>query len=475
MSSNKKTTEQNEKKVITKYDLKQQRKEEQKIKEQKEKKRSAIIKVVVIALLVCFIASFPIHTYSVLNNTYITVGDEKITKVEFDYHYNITKNSYLNEYGSYMSYFGVDVTAPDFEDQMYSDTLTWRDFLEQMTVDNLIEGKAIKAEAAAAGFAPETDEEFENFKASIIVAAEMAGVSQKDYIRATYGSNATMNRIEDFVRESIVNTAYFAQIEESKAPTDEEVQTQYDNNTDSYDSVDYRITTINAELSSETPTDEEVKKAMAEAKKQADEAEKTVATEGTLHQGVTKTLTASLLSDWLFDSARKEGETTVIEDSTSNRYYAVAFEKRYLDQTPSADVRVIVSEDKSGEEILNEWKSGAATEDSFIELCATYSVDSTAYSGGLYNGLTKSYAPAEIQEWLYDKSRVTGDTFAVSAEDGSYHYVAYYVGQNDPEWKINIYNALLNEALSDYLAEISANVEIKDPKGNLNYLKVAAE
>lgn len=61
----------------------------------------------------------------------------------------------------------------------------------------------------------------------------------------------------------------------------------------------------------------------------------------------------------------------------------MAFEKRYLDETPSADVRVIIpTEDKTGEEILEEWKSGAATEDSFAELCKKYTQDTSAVENG---------------------------------------------------------------------------------------------
>ena len=70
----------------------------------------------------------------------------------------------------------------------------------------------------------------------------------------------------------------------------------------------------------------------------------------------------------------------------------MAFEKRYLDETPSADVRVIIpTEDKTGEEILEEWKSGAATEDSFAELCKKYTQDTSAVeNGGLFEQVTKT-------------------------------------------------------------------------------------
>lgn len=51
----------------------------------------------------------------------------------------------------------------------------------------------------------------------------------------------------------------------------------------------------------------------------------------------------------------------------------------------------------------------------------------------------------------------------------------YYVGQNDPAWKLSVRSTLLSETMTAYMEEISAGIEVEDSKGNLNYLKVEAE
>ena len=84
MSKKENVTEQTEEKVMTKYDRKMQQRKEQKEKEKREKRRNTIIGVVVVAALVCLVASFPIRTYLAVNETYVTVGGEDISKVEFD-------------------------------------------------------------------------------------------------------------------------------------------------------------------------------------------------------------------------------------------------------------------------------------------------------------------------------------------------------------------------------------------------------
>lgn len=476
MSKKENVTEQTEEKVMTKYDRKMQQRKEQKEKEKREKRRNTIIGVVVVAALVCLVASFPIRTYLAVNETYVTVDGEDISKVEFDYNYSVAYNNYMNYYGSYMSYFGVDLTK-DLSTQMYSDTLSWKDFFDQMTVDNLKQSKALMAEAKAAGFTYDTTEEYKNFEESVKSAASEAGVSVKDYVQQLYGSYATLNRISDYVKESIIVGAFYEQKSEELAPTAEEVQEYYNNNTAEYDSVDYRVTNIKAEVPAETetyqPSEAEIAKAMEDAKVLAEAAEAKVAKEGELQENVTKYAAISLIRDWLFDDARKAGDTTIIEDATNHQYYVLAFEKRYLDETPSVDVRVIISDEDNGQAILDEWKNGEATEDSFGQLCAKYSVDtSSATSGGLMEGTTKNGMPEELSAWLFDASRAAGDTVSITSADTSYTYVMYYVGQNDPEWKLSIKNTLTSTAMTEYVNGLVEDVEVEDPKKHLAYLWV---
>ena len=509
MSKNEKVTEnkeQTEQKVMTKYDRKVQKRKEEKEKEKKEERISTAIGIVVLVALVCLVASFSIRTYLATHETYVVVNGEAVNKVEFDYQYNLTKNNYITQYGSYLTYFGLD-TSKDLSTQMYSDTLTWQDYFEQNAVESLKQNKALMAEAKAAGFTYDTTDEYNTFKETIKTSAASAGISEKEYVRSIYGSYATMGRIEEYVKNDMVMNAYYQKLQEDNAPSDDEIQSYYEENKATYDSVDYRLTTIEADLPTEPteladpveattapdadtdgtattdttqdtayqPSDAEIAKAMEDAKVLADDAEKTVAKDGEAHENEKKSSVNYLISDWLFDDARKAGDTTVITNDNSHCYYAVAFEKRYLDETPSADVRVIIpTEDKTGEEILEEWKNGAATEDSFAELCKKYTQDTSAVeNGGLFEQVTKTGMTEELSNWIFDTSRQAGDTVAITVSDTT--YVLYYIGQDQPEWKINIKNTLVSDTMSQHMQDITADVTVEDPKGKLNYLKVQAE
>ena len=507
VTENKEQKEQTEQKVMTKYDRKVQKRKEEKEKEKKEERISTAVGIVFLVALVCLVASFPIRTYLATHETYVVINGEKVNKVEFDYVYNTSKNNYITQYGSYLSYFGLD-TSKDLSTQMYSDTLTWQDYFEQNAVESLKQNRALIAEAKAAGFTYDTTDEYNTFKETIKTSAAAAGVSDKEYVRSIYGSYATMGRIEEYVKNDMVMNAYYQKLQEDNAPSDDEIQSYYEENKATYDSVDYRLTTIEADLPTEPteladpveetaadttgttdgtaatdttqdtayqPSDAEIAKAMEDAKVLADDAEQTVAKDGEAHENEKKSSVNYMISDWLFDDARKAGDTTVITNDNSHCYYVVAFEKRYLDETPSADVRVIIpTEDKTGEEILEEWKNGAATEDSFAELCKKYTQDTSAVeNGGLFEQVTKTGMTEELSSWIFDSSRQAGDTVAITVSDTT--YVLYYIGQDQPEWKINIKNTLVSDTMSQHMQDITADVTVEDPKGKLNYLKVQAE
>lgn len=496
-SKKRRETPEGQEKVLTKYDLKMQRRKEQKKKEQRDKKIAIAVGILLAAGLVCLLASFPIRSYMTVHGTYIVVGGENVTRVEFEYNYNLVKNNYLAQNGAYLSYFGVDLTG-DLSAQMYSDTLTWQDYFEEMAVDNIVRTKGLLGEMEANAFTYDSAQEYAEYEAALRQAASEEGMTLGSYVQGIYGPYATLSRIQGFVKTGICTSAYYRTIADSLKPSRADVEAYYRENTDAYDSVDYRLLTVEAELPTEPteladpveesegsedddetvyePSEAEIAAAMDAARQQAEELLDTVLEDGELHENLLMSETTYLLQDWLFDSARKPGDTTVIANETANLYYVVAFEKRYLDQTPTQDVRVIMLEEGDGQSVLDEWKAGEATEESFAALADQYNsaLAGTGVEGGLFEAQTPGSVAEEVGDWLFDESRAAGDTTVVfSAQDGV-TYVLYYVGTNDPEWVSNIQGILLNERMTAYMEGITAGIAVEDPRGNLYYLQVRA-
>ena len=151
---------QQESKVMTKYDRKMQAYQEQEKKARAQRISGNILGIAVVVIVAAFVLSFPIRNYMAVNGTYIVVGGEKVTKVEFDYHYAMAKTGFLAQRGYYLSMMGLDTSTID--SQMYSEDLTFGDYFEQQAVNNIRNTKALLAEAQAAGFTYSTDEKYQD-------------------------------------------------------------------------------------------------------------------------------------------------------------------------------------------------------------------------------------------------------------------------------------------------------------------------
>lgn len=473
-----------QKKVMTKYDLKVQKRKEAEAKKKREALRGKIILAVIVVAVLAFILSFPIRKYLAINGTYITVGEEKITQVEFDYNYAVAKAGYMETYGSYLSMFGMDTAT--IEDQMYDGTLTFRQYFEQLAVQNIVNTKALKNAAEAENFTYDTTVDYDQFIADLSMDAATAGVSLNEYITSTFGDLATEDRLEEIIKETLYTAAFYKHKAEQNAPGEDKILAYYEEHKADYDSVDYHMTTINAELPTgivvdskpeaegdgETPyepTEEEIAFAMAEAKKEAEEAVKTVATEGEVYTNQIRSAINSKISSWLFDENRKAGDTYIAEDTVNNAYLVVAFDKRYRDDVPSTDLRIIMTSETDSKTILAEWESGAKTEESFLQLVSKYDEAGSAAYGGLYEGISSNVLPEGMKEWARDSARKAGDTFAINVE-GDANYVCYYVAANEPAWKNSISDTLLSQTMADYLNGLAQGYEVKEGRGKLAYL-----
>lgn len=375
--SNNKQTEEKSGKVMTKYDLKMEKRRLEEEKERKAQKRLKIGSIVIIAAIaaaiVISIGLSAYGKYSALHNPYIKIGDHDVTRVEYDYYYNNSVNSYVSMYGSFLSYMGLDVNS-DFSKQQYTDNMTWKDYFDQMAVSQITQVKALADDAAAQGFTYDTAEDMSAFDTELAAQAESESLSQAEVYTSLYGQYATAERIRPFAEENMLATAYFEHLTETNKPGDEEVQEYYEANKNNYDKVDYRSFPFRGDVA-EDASEEDIAKVMDELKGKAEAMEKAVKAgedfetlcvenavddqkdlyggddkEGSLIEGGSYSAAPAAISDWLFDEARKEGDTTILPDETNNNYYVVEFIKRSNDeQTTNSSISSTLANEKAGE------------------------------------------------------------------------------------------------------------------------------
>ena len=178
--------------------------------------------------------------------------------------------------------------------------------------------------------------------------------------------------------------------------------------------------------------------------------------------------TSTDLGKWLYEQSseeankgeyiRKAGDVKLIEDNENGKYTVYFVTKpMYRDDYKLRDVRhILISTDsekegalsdedakKKAEELLEEWKKGAATEESFGELAKTHSMDTDPSNGGLYEGVKKGQMVAEFEDWLF-AAKEKGETGIVKTEYG--YHVMYYVGEGETVvWKNTAESNLKNE------------------------------
>lgn len=187
------------------------------------------------------------------------------------------------------------------------------------------------------------------------------------------------------------------------------------------------------------------------------------------HADTLSTAISGTYADWVKDDARKEGDITYVastststgedgsETTTTDGYYVIYYIGSNDNTFPLKNVRhILVSfeggttdsntnvttysdEEKAAakekaEDLLNQWKSGDATEDSFAALATENSTDpGSVENGGLYESIYPGQMVAAFNDWCFDESRKSGDTGIVETNYG--YHVMYFVGDAQQNYR----------------------------------------
>lgn len=362
-----------EKKVVTKYDRKVQKRREEQLR---EARRRFITKWVLIAILAGVIIGSGVAAGLKLNSIYkdyIQVEGDKISEIEFDFYYGISKTNNLNAtlYGTmtygdyYTSYMGYKTSVSD-KKQEYSTDYTWYDYFANTTVDAIKETKALLKDADEKGFNYESaDADYDEFISQLKDAAGEADMSYKDYIKELYGKRATEKRVSTYIKDYLKSTAYQEHLLDELKATDAEIDEYYQSNKDSYDEFEYRKYTFTSESADSADMEEAKRKADAfaagvkseldfinQCRIYSEAGDDTYNDDGaSLVTETKKSAIEAACADWIASSDRKEGDVTVIEDSTNTCYYVLYYVKRTYDGDDDETIGSILLDQKYSEYI----------------------------------------------------------------------------------------------------------------------------
>ena len=491
-----------------------------------------LVALIVLAVAISVNRSVEANGVHEKNTVAATIGSHELSNAELSYYYIDYVNNYVNTYGSYLSLFGLD-TSKTLDQQVYSTETgeTWADFFISQAASTAQSTLSLADAAEAEGFtlSEEQQTQVDLLSSNLDSYAKLYGYKNADaFLKAQYGNGSSKADYLAYYSRNLLASAYQTAHQDALSYTSEQIReadSQDPAKYSSYSYAQYHVPTskfltggTTDENGTTTYTAAErdaavvaAKAAIAPLLKAADLDELNAAIgEMTINEGTEASATVytnqarsginTYLTDWITDEARQEGDITSIEVPTTvtdengedletvSAYYVVMYTGKNDNETDLINVRHILvgfsgdqNEDGTytdeakeaararAEEILAEWKSGDATEDSFAELANTKSTDTGSNTnGGLYENVYPGQMVAAFNDWCFDADRKAGDTGIVETSYG--YHVMYFVGATGETYRdYQIVNDLRTADMNTWLEGLLEDYTVT--MGDTSYMR----
>lgn len=370
---------------------------ERQLAEQKEAKKLqlysiAFVVVMVILVIVAIVSgvnnSIKSNGVNEKKTIAATVGDHQISNAELSYYYIDYVNNYLNSYGDYLTYFGIDPSKPLNEQIVNEETgETWADNFISQAVSSAKSAYALSDAAQAEGFTLPQDmqDQADIMSSNLDAYASVYGYPNVNaFLKAQYGNGATKDSYMEYYRRSLLASAYQTHHQDSLTYTDEQIREADQADPVKYSSYSYAqyYTPVSKFLTGGTTnedgtttyTTQEREAAIAAAKEAITPlTDSTVTTVEALNAAIAAmainegteasatdysnqsgTSINTYFSQWVTDASRKAGDLTCVEvpgtfqdengetQDTINAFYVVLYNGTNDNQTPMVNVRHIL-------------------------------------------------------------------------------------------------------------------------------------
>lgn len=436
-----------------------------------------------------------------------TMGDKVLTNGELQAYYWMEVSLFLQEYGSYVDYIGLDLYTP-FDKQvteMGETPMSWQQFFLDSAIYTWKTYQSMELESEAVNFEmpEERHAELEALPDGLKQSAADAGMASVDELVAqNIGGGATLDDYVNYVQTYYQGMSYYYDLYEALNPSDAEVEAYFDENADYYAEgnitkdakyVDVRHVLLQPEGGERGEdgypvfTDEawEACRQKAEelynqwqagdksedsfAQLAVDNSEDGNAATGGLYENVYKGQMVAEFENWCFDDARQVGDHGLVK--TAYGYHIMFFSGsrpvQYVNvrhvllqpeggETDVSGYQVFTEEAwencrQKAEALYNQWQAGDKSEDSFAQLAMENSMDSNAAEGGLYEGVSFGMMVEEFEDWCFDEARQVGDHGLVKTMYG--YHIMYFSGA-DAGWFMQAKADMIDEQAMNLIPEM---------------------
>lgn len=488
---------------------------------------------IVMALCLCIVVttvlSNPVKNVLYKNNVAVTVGDHEVSSVELNYFFIDTVNDYINQFGEYASYL-LDTTTPlnkQVIDKESGETLA--DSLLKAAESTLKRTYALYDLAMEKGF--KLDEEDEKAIDTLVTNMEFYAMyygygDVKSYLQGIYGNGSEVESYKEYQRINLIADRYYAEYAETLDYNDEQIR-EYEAGKDgegenakdrfhNFSSVTYSYYYVACNKWAPEKDDkgnkieytaDQLKEAREKAKAAAEalaagkfedlaafdkaigemeinKDEKTKPTASRFEDQLVPQVSHNDVREWLISKDLKEGDLTVIENSTGEGdkkevkgYYVVRFGSLDENRFNLKDVRHILIKFEGGkynsttgqttftdaekkaalekaEKIYNEWVKSGASEEDFKDLVEEHSGDTASVEdGGLYENVYPGQMVEKFEDFCYDENRKAGDHGIVESTYG--YHIMFFVGDSDVTYRDFMIKAELRaDELEEWLDDL---------------------
>lgn len=466
----------------------------------KDSVKNTVIAVCVILIIALALALFvfkQVVTSGIIerNTTVMSTENYKVSSSMMTYLFNSTYQNFANQYGSYLSSFGLDTTKSLKEQTSMDGKSTWYDYF-MSSAKSQAEQFLVLCEAAKANGVALDDENYEEIDEVLNgykTSAAQYGYDTNTYVKLIFGTSVNLKDMKKCLELSELASKYATMVSESYEYTDDDYSTYFEENKDTYTYVDYAKYSFAATADSEgkyAAEDIATMKSKSEAlaatttldgfkayvkdylteKKTAELEEGATLDEAAIDSEVEALLTIHATKSglkeetakWAFADGAKVGSTYVEADDEKGSYTVYMLNTAaYIDDYTTKNGAYIyltnsTYTDEAGasakaDEIIAEWNKGDKTAESFLELTEKYSE-----SGHLHDIIKNIDKNEPFSDALYSEDAVAGGVSKLVSTSESGVFVVYYDSDSDfTAWKADVDTALREKDYNEDYKEMS--------------------
>ena len=292
-----------------------------------------------------------------------TIGEYQLTNSQLQVYYWMEVQNFLNNYGAYAAYFGMDYTKP-LDTQLEEDGLTWQQYFLDTALNNWQQVQAMSLLAQESGLEMSQDSRdyLEGLDAYLEDIAAQNSVDVAELMAGNFGPGADVEDYRYFQNLYLTGVPYYEAALQTMVPTQQDLEAYFADHEEEYAAsgitkeskvVDVRHILVQiqggtaAEDGSVTYSEEEWKTCETAAQAildtwlagdKTEESFAALATEktedpgsqstGGLYQQVYEGQMVQPFNDWCFDASRQYGDYGLVK--TNYGYHVMFFVKSEL-------------------------------------------------------------------------------------------------------------------------------------------------